>query len=59
MKKQAYLLLFLMLFNYVMVGVDFYTQSPFLIVVGGTTNFLVGSFLLYVMIKTRRVLMER
>ena len=59
MKKQTYLLIFLMLLNYVMVGIDIYTQSAFVIVVGGTVNFLAGSFLLYVIIKTRRVLMER
>ena len=59
MKKQTYLLIFLMLLNYVMVGIDIYTQSAFVIVVKGTVNFLAGSFLLYVIIKTRRVLMER
>jgi hypothetical protein len=59
MKRQAYILFFLMLLNYIMVGIDIYTQSLFVIVVGGTVNFLVGSFILYVIIKTRRVLMER
>lgn len=59
MKKQLYLLIFLMLFNYAMIGIDIYTQSPFLIVIGCTVNFLAGSFVLYVIIKTRRILMER
>lgn len=55
MKKQAYLLIFLMLFNYIAFGIDIYTQIP-IVVALGSMNLLAGSFVLYVIIKTRRTL---
>ena len=55
MKKQAYLLIFLMLFNYIAFGIDIYTQI-LIVVALGSMNLLAGSFVLYVIIKTRRTL---